>query len=35
LLGAALVYFVFPKKEDEQSLLAKYHAEDTRVAEAS
>ena len=29
LLGAALVFFLFPKKEDEERLLAEYHAEDT------
>jgi DHA2 family multidrug resistance protein-like MFS transporter len=31
LLGAVLVYFMFPKHEEEQRLLASYHAEDTRV----
>ncbi len=29
LLGAALVYFLFPGKEEEQRLLAEYQAEDT------
>ncbi len=29
LLGAALVFFVFPKLEDERKVLAQYHAEDT------
>jgi hypothetical protein len=29
LLGAVLVFFLFPKKEDEERLLAQYHAEDT------
>lgn len=29
LLGAALVFFLFPKKDDEERLLAQYHAEDT------
>jgi DHA2 family multidrug resistance protein-like MFS transporter len=29
LLGAALVFLRFPRKEDEQRLLAQYHAEDT------
>jgi hypothetical protein len=29
LLGATLVYFLFPKKEDEEALLAAYHAEDS------
>ena len=28
LLGAALVFFLFPKREDEERLLAEYHAED-------
>ena len=29
LLGATLVFFLFPKHEDEERLLAQYHAEDT------
>jgi DHA2 family multidrug resistance protein-like MFS transporter len=29
LLGATLVFFRFPRREDEQRLLAQYHAEDT------
>jgi MFS transporter, DHA2 family, multidrug resistance protein len=29
LLGAALVFFLFPKKDEEEQLLARYHAEDT------
>ncbi len=29
LLGAALVFFRFPKREEEQALLARYQAEDT------
>jgi predicted MFS family arabinose efflux permease len=29
LIGAALVFFLFPKLEDERKLLAQYHAEDT------
>ncbi len=29
LLGAALVFFRFPKRDQEQALLAQYHAEDT------
>jgi hypothetical protein len=29
LLGAALVFFLFPKKEEEAELLAQYQAEDT------
>ena len=28
LVGAALVFFVFPKKQEEEELLARYHAED-------
>jgi MFS transporter, DHA2 family, multidrug resistance protein len=28
LLGGALVFFLFPRKDDEQALLAAYHAED-------
>jgi MFS transporter, DHA2 family, multidrug resistance protein len=28
LLGATLVFFLFPKKEDEEQLLAQYHRED-------
>jgi MFS transporter, DHA2 family, multidrug resistance protein len=34
LLGAALIYFLFPKKEREQELLAQYHAEDTSAQPA-
>src|SRR5271165_6394782 len=29
LLGAALVFFLFPKKDDEERLLAEYHSQDT------
>jgi MFS transporter, DHA2 family, multidrug resistance protein len=29
LLGAALVFFLFPKKEEEEALLVQYHGEDT------
>jgi DHA2 family multidrug resistance protein-like MFS transporter len=29
LLGAALVFFLFPKKQEEEELLARYHEEDT------
>lgn len=29
LLGAAVVFFLFPKKESEEELLARYHTEDT------
>ena len=28
LLGAALVYFLFPRKDREEALIAGYHAED-------
>jgi MFS transporter, DHA2 family, multidrug resistance protein len=34
LLGAALVYFMFPRLEDEKRLLASYEAEDAREAAA-
>jgi EmrB/QacA subfamily drug resistance transporter len=30
LLGAALVYFVFPNKDEDEDLLRQYHAEDTK-----
>src|SRR5271157_66705 len=30
LLGAALVFFLFPNKESEERLLAEYHSQDTR-----
>jgi len=29
LLGAVLVFFMFPKQQEEGRLLAQYHAEDT------
>jgi hypothetical protein len=29
LLGATLVYFMFPRHDEEKRLLASYHAEDT------
>ena len=29
LLGAVLVYFMFPRLADENRLLAEYHAQDT------
>ncbi len=35
LLGMALVFFLFPRKRQEQELLARYHAEDTGNAAAS
>ncbi len=33
-LGAALVFFLFPKKDEEERLLAEYHAEDTAGGDA-
>lgn len=33
LIGAALVFFLFPKFEQEKKLLAEYHAEDTGESE--
>jgi hypothetical protein len=35
VLGAALVYLMFPKKHEEEELLARYHAEDTAQPERS
>ena len=32
LLGGVLVFFLFPKMDEEKKLLAEYHAEDTDVA---
>jgi MFS transporter, DHA2 family, multidrug resistance protein len=32
VLGAALVFFLFPKKDEEEALLEQYHLEDTRAA---
>ncbi len=32
LLGAALVFFLFPKKDEEAAMLARFHAEDTGAA---
>jgi hypothetical protein len=34
VLGGALVFFLFPRHEEEERLLAAYHAEDAGVAEA-
>jgi DHA2 family multidrug resistance protein-like MFS transporter len=31
LVGGAIVFFLFPKRADEERLLAEYHAEDTRL----
>jgi len=33
LAGAAIVFFLFPRKDAEQKLLAEYHAEDERSAD--
>ena len=33
LLGAALVFFLFPKQEDELAMLERYAAEDSERAE--
>jgi MFS transporter, DHA2 family, multidrug resistance protein len=33
LLGAVLVFFMFPKHEEEKQLLASYHAQDTAAAQ--
>jgi MFS transporter, DHA2 family, multidrug resistance protein len=35
VLGAVLVYFMFPKREGEERLLAEFQAEDTRAAEGA
>jgi EmrB/QacA subfamily drug resistance transporter len=35
LLGAALVFFFFPKRDAEEALLERYHAEDTGPAAAA
>ena len=35
LLGAALVFFMFPRKDDEERLLAEYHETDTAGAKAA
>jgi hypothetical protein len=35
LLGATIVFLLFPKKSDEERLLAGYHAEDTRQTAAA
>jgi DHA2 family multidrug resistance protein-like MFS transporter len=35
LLGAVLVYFMFPKREEEERLLAEFQADDTRAAEGA
>ena len=34
LLGAALVFFMFPKRDEEKELLEQFHAEDTRAVAA-
>jgi hypothetical protein len=35
LIGAAIVFFFFPKRERERSLLEAYHAEDAQPGDAS
>jgi hypothetical protein len=35
LLGATLVFFLFPKKQREDELLAAYHAQDTERSSAA
>src|SRR6476469_4285706 len=35
LIGAAIVFFLFPKKDDEERLLTEYHAEDARQVVAA
>jgi MFS transporter, DHA2 family, multidrug resistance protein len=35
LLGATIVFFLFPKREEEQQLLARYHEADTAGADVS
>jgi MFS transporter, DHA2 family, multidrug resistance protein len=32
LIGAALVFFIFPKRDEERKMLAGYHAEDVQAA---
>ncbi len=32
LLGAALIFFLFPKRDEEEELLARYHAEDMELS---
>jgi hypothetical protein len=29
MIGAFVVFFLFPKKDDEERLLAEYHSQDT------
>jgi hypothetical protein len=33
VLGGALVFFLFPRKDDEEALLRRYEAEDTAFPE--
>ncbi len=35
LIGAALVFFVFPRRDDERKLLMQYHEQDMAAAESS
>ncbi len=32
ILGGAVVFFLFPRRDEEKRLLAEYHAEDTSAA---
>jgi DHA2 family multidrug resistance protein-like MFS transporter len=34
LVGAALVFFIFPKRDEERKMLARYHAEETQALAA-
>ena len=34
LVGMALVYFLFPKKDEEEALRTRYHSEDTGARRA-
>ena len=35
VIGAAVVFFLFPKKDEEQAMLARFHEEDARAPSAS
>jgi hypothetical protein len=35
LIGMSLVFFVFPRKDEEEALRASYHADDIASARAS
>ena len=34
VIGGALVFFMFPKKDEEEALLGQYHAEDMKALAA-